>query len=402
MQNQIKILTAESVTEGHPDKICDIIADSVLDECLRSDPASRVACEVLATAGKVIVAGEITTEEMPDIPYIVNRTIKHIGYDDLEYEIECLIHDQSEDIAQAVDRLDSGIYIDNKDGQLVDESCSLGAGDQGIMYGYATTETKEMLPMPMVLAHRMTRLLTAARLLGAIPSLMPDGKAQVSVEYVDSVPRRVASIVVSAQHTEDADMDALRAGIMEHVILPSLGKMEFDKDAVYINPSGRFVFGGFEADTGLTGRKLMVDTYGGIIPHGGGALSGKDATKVDRSAAYMARYIAKNIVGARLAEECTVSLAYAIGKAEPVAVNVDTHDTGIYHDEIIKEAVLSIFDLTPSGIIRTLGLAKPIFAPTACYGHFTDDTFPWEQINRAHELRIVCNAIESEKKYDQR
>mgnify|MGYP001104208789 CR=1 FL=1 len=402
MQNQIKILTAESVTEGHPDKICDIIADSVLDECLRSDPASRVACEVLATAGKVIVAGEITTEEMPDIPYIVNRTIKHIGYDDLEYEIECLIHDQSEDIAQAVDRLDSGIYIDNKDGQLVDESCSLGAGDQGIMYGYATTETKEMLPMPMVLAHRMTRLLTAARRLGAIPSLMPDGKAQVSVEYVDSVPRRVASIVVSAQHTEDADMDALRAGIMEHVILPSLGKMEFDKDAVYINPSGRFVFGGFEADTGLTGRKLMVDTYGGIIPHGGGALSGKDATKVDRSAAYMARYIAKNIVGARLAEECTVSLAYAIGKAEPVAVNVDTHDTGIYHDEIIKEAVLSIFDLTPSGIIRTLGLAKPIFAPTACYGHFTDDTFPWEQINRAHELRIVCNAIESEKKYDQR
>lgn len=402
MQNQIKILTAESVTEGHPDKICDIIADSVLDECLRSDPASRVACEVLATAGKVIVAGEITTEEMPDIPYIVNRTIKHIGYDDLEYEIECLIHDQSEDIAQAVDRLDSGIYIDNKDGQLVDESCSLGAGDQGIMYGYATTETKEMLPMPMVLAHRMTRLLTAARRLGAIPSLMPDGKAQVSVEYVDSVPRRVASIVVSAQHTEDADMDALRAGVMEHVILPSLGKMEFDKDAVYINPSGRFVFGGFEADTGLTGRKLMVDTYGGIIPHGGGALSGKDATKVDRSAAYMARYIAKNIVGARLAEECTVSLAYAIGKAEPVAVNVDTHDTGIYHDEIIKEAVLSIFDLTPSGIIRTLGLAKPIFAPTACYGHFTDDTFPWEQINRAHELKIVCNAIESEKKYDQR
>jgi S-adenosylmethionine synthetase len=189
---------------------------------------------------------------------------------------------------------------------------------------------------------------------------------------------------------------------MEQVILPSLGKLPFDKNAVYINPSGRFVNGGFEADTGLTGRKLMVDTYGGIIPHGGGALSGKDATKVDRSAAYMARYIAKNIVGARLAEECTVSLAYAIGKAEPVAVDVDTHDTGIYHDDIIREAVLSIFDLTPSGIIRALGLTKPIFAPAACYGHFTDDTFPWEQINRAHELRIVCNAIESEKKHDQR
>lgn len=401
MENNRKILTAESVTEGHPDKLCDIIADSVLDACLETDPASRVACEVLTTAGKVIVAGEITTEEMPDIPYIVSRTIKHIGYDGLEYEIECLIHDQSGDIAQAVDRQDSGIYIDSEDGQLVDESCSLGAGDQGIMYGYATTETREMLPMPVVLAHRMTRLLTAARRLGTIPGLMPDGKAQVSVEYVDGVPRRVASIVVSAQHTEDVDMDALRTGIMDQVILPSLGKLPFDKNAVYINPSGRFVNGGFEADTGLTGRKLMVDTYGGIVPHGGGALSGKDATKVDRSAAYMARYIAKNIVGARLAEECTVSLAYAIGKAEPVAVDVDTHDTGIYQDEIIKEAVTSVFDLTPSEIIRTLGLTKPIFAPTACYGHFTDDSFPWEQINRAHELRIVCNAIESEKKHDQ-
>ena len=315
---------------------------------------------------------------------------------------QCLIHDQSGDIAQAVDRLNDGICLNGITGQLVDESCSLGAGDQGIMYGYATTETKEMLPMPVVLAHRMTRLLTAARRLGTIPGLMPDGKAQASVEYVDGAPRRVASIVVSAQHTEDTDIDALRTGIMEQVILPSLGKLPFDKDAVYINPSGRVVFGGFEADTGLTGRKLMVDTYGGIIPHGGGALSGKDATKVDRSGAYMARYIAKNIVGARLAEECTVSLAYAIGKAEPVAVNVDTHDTGIYQDEIIKEAVTSIFDLTPSGIIRALGLTKPIFAPTACYGHFTDDTFPWEQINRAHELRIVCNAIESEKTHDQR
>ncbi len=399
MENNRKILTAESVTEGHPDKICDIVADSVLDECLRTDPASRVACEVLATDGKVIVAGEITTEEMPDIPYIVSRTIKHIGYDGLDYEIECLIHDQSGDIAQAVDRPDS---IDSEDGRLTDKSCSLGAGDQGIMYGYATTETKEMLPMPVVLAHRMTRLLTAARRLGTIPGLMPDGKAQASVEYVDGVPRRVTSIVVSAQHMEDADMEALRTGIMQHVILPSMGTMEFDKDAVYINPSGRFVNGGFEADTGLTGRKLMVDTYGGIIPHGGGALSGKDATKVDRSAAYMARYIAKNIVGARLAEECTVSLAYAIGKAEPVAVNVDTHNTGIYHDDIIKEAVTSVFDLTPSGIIRTLGLAKPIFAPTACYGHFTDDAFPWEQIERAYELRIVCNAIESEHRHDQR
>lgn len=397
MQNHIKILTAESVTEGHPDKLCDIIADSVLDECLRTDPTARVACEVLATAGKVIVAGEITTAGMPDIPYIVSKTIKHIGYDGLEYEIECRIHDQSGDIAQAVDQ-DSSIYNGNKNGKPVDDSCPLGAGDQGILYGYATTETKEMLPLPVVLAHRMTHLLTAARRLGTIPGLLPDGKTQVSVEYADGAPQRVTSIVMSAQHTQDTDMEALRARIMDHVILPSLGKLPFDKDAVYINASGRFVFGGFEADTGLTGRKLMVDTYGGSIPHGGGALSGKDATKVDRSGAYMARYIAKNIVGARLAGECIISLAYAIGKSEPVAVDVDTHGTGIYHDGILKEVVLSVFDLTPSGIIRILELTKPIFARTARQGHFADEAFPWEQINRAHELRSMCRAMESKRR----
>lgn len=385
--SEYKILTAESVTEGHPDKLCDIIADSVLDACLESDPTSRVACEVLATAGKVIVAGEITTEEMPDIPYIVSRTIKHIGYDGLEYEIECLIHDQSGDIAQAVDRLDSGIYINSEDGQLVDESCSLGAGDQGIMYGYATTETKEMLPMPVVLAHRMTRLLTAARRLGTIPGIMPDGKAQASVEYVDGVPRRVTAIVVSTQHTEDADMETLRAGIMEQVILPSLGKLPFDKDAVYINPSGRFVNGGFEADTGLTGRKLMVDTYGTFAPHGGGAFSGKDPTKVDRSGAYMARYIAKNIVATHLATRCQVTLAYAIGQAEPVMVDVNTFGTcDACEDDCLAAAVRKAYDLTPAGIIKQLNLTNPIYKYTAAGGHFGRKDFPWEKVDNMSDF----------------
>lgn len=399
MQNHIKILTAESVTEGHPDKLCDLIADSVLDACLDADPHSRVACECMATAGKVIVAGEITTAEMPDIPYIVSRTIKHIGYDDLDYEIEILIHDQSGDIAGAVGSHADGLFLDPEDGKVVDGfGASLGAGDQGIMYGYATNETVEMLPLPVVLAHRMTRLLTAARRLGSVPGLMPDGKAQVSVEYVNGVPHRATSIIVSAQHMEDVDINDLRAGIMEQVVIPSLGRLPFDENDVLINPSGRFVLGGFEADTGLTGRKLMVDTYGGIIPHGGGALSGKDATKVDRSGAYMARYIAKNIVGARLAEECTVSLAYAIGRPEPVAVNVDTHGTSLYSDSLIADAVKSLFDLTPSGMIRSLQLNKPIFAAATNYGHFTHEDHPWEQFDMADSLRAVCAAI----KHDER
>ena len=396
-EKNIRLVTAESVRAGHPDKFCDQVADAILDAHLRQDPNARVAVEAFATAGKMIIGGEVTSKVEVDCGRIVADAIDRIGYtmcdlcedshDPLELEIR--IHDQSEDIAKAVGRRGNG-------------DIALGAGDQGIVYGYATNETKHMLPLPVVLAHRITRLLTAARRLGTVPGLLPDGKAQVSVEYAYGVPCRASCIVLSAQHMEDVHIPSFRRRLMEHVVVPALAKLSFDEKDVLINPSGRFVLGGFEADTGLTGRKLMADTYGGIVPHGGGALSGKDATKVDRSAAYMARYIAKNIVGARLAKECTVSLAYAIGKAEPVAVNVDTHDTGIYHDEILKEAVTSVFDLTPSGIIRTLGLTKPIFAPAACYGHFTDDTFPWEQINRAHELRIVCNAIESEKKHDQR
>jgi len=390
-----KIITAESVTEGHPDKLCDRIADAVLDDCLRIDPNARVACEVMATSGKIIVAGEITVPSYPDIFHTVCRTVAEAGYADADYEVEVIIHNQSSDIAGAIDN--GNIYINDEDGRITDEFAVLGAGDQGIMYGYATNETPEMLPLPVVLAHRMTTLLSEARKSGDISGLLPDGKAQVSIEYDNFCPRRATSIIVSAQHTKDKDMDELCREIMEYVVIPAMGKVSFSKDDVLINPSGRFVLGGFEADTGLTGRKLMVDTYGGIVPHGGGALSGKDGTKVDRSGAYMARYIAKNIVAARLAEECTVSLAYAIGKPEPVAVSVDTHETSKYDDDVITEAVKSVFDMTPAGIIRAFGLTKPIFESTAAYGHFTDPSYPWEQTNRRDELRIICSAIDHEK-----
>jgi S-adenosylmethionine synthetase len=380
-----KILTAESVTEGHPDKLCDRIADAVLDACLAADKESRVACEVLATAGKIVVAGEITCSELPDIPHIVCKTIKETGYT-CDYEVEVILHKQSEDIAGAVENCSS--------------ADTLGAGDQGIMYGYACNDTAHRLPLPVVLAHRLTILLSVVRKSGIVDGLLPDGKAQVSVEYEDGIPTRATSVIVSAQHEADADMEKLRKEIMEHVVVPAMEGIQFDKKYVLINPSGRFVLGGFEADTGLTGRKLMVDTYGGIVPHGGGALSGKDGTKVDRSGAYMARYIAKNIVAARLAEECTVSLAYAIGKPEPVAVCVDTHETSKYDDEIIAEAVKSVFDMTPAGIIRAFGLTKPIFESTSVYGHFTDPSYPWEQTNRRDELRIICSAINHEKMHE--
>ena len=392
-----KILTAESVTEGHPDKLCDRIADAILDDCLAIDKNARVACEVMATAGKIIVAGEITVPHYPDIFYTISRTVADAGYTDADYEIEVILHNQSEDIAGAVDK--GNVRMNEQTGKLTADYGVLGAGDQGIMYGYATSETKEMLPLPVVLAHKMTRLLTEARKRGVISGLLPDGKAQVSVEYNPYRPTRATSIIVSAQHAEDKDVEELRREIMEHVVIPAMGKLPFSKKDVLINPSGRFVLGGFEADTGLTGRKLMVDTYGGIVPHGGGALSGKDGTKVDRSGAYMARYIAKNIVAARLAEECTVSLAYAIGKAEPVAVQVDTHETGKYGDYVITEAVKTVFDMTPAGIIRAFGLKHPIFERTAAYGHFTDPSYPWEKINRSDELRIICSDINRERKY---
>ena len=366
-------LTAESVTEGHPDKLCDTIADRVLDACLRNDPNSRVACEVLATAGKILVAGEITTKEMPDIPHIVCKTVRETGYDS-SYEVEVITHDQSMDIASAVGH-----------------TIAIGAGDQGIMYGYACHETKELLPLPVVLAHRITKRLTVVRCSGRLPFLRPDGKAQVSVEYRNGQPYRVAAVVVSCQHEAEISMDELQNVVREQVLEPSFSDFPLDADTmILINPSGKFVLGGFDADTGLTGRKLMVDTYGGLVPHGGGALSGKDGTKVDRSGAYMARYMAKNIVFAGLAERCTVTLAYAIGKAEPVAVEVDTHGTGHYPDDVMKRALGIVFDMTPAGIMMTLRLNEPIFANFCNYGHFTHKSAPWEQTDCADLLWEAC------------
>ena len=367
------ILTAESVTEGHPDKLCDTIADSVLDACLKHDPAARVACEVMATAGKIIVAGEITARDLPDIPAIVCRTVLETGYGS-DYEVEVITHDQSGDIAGAVDG-----------------NSQMGAGDQGIVYGCACNETAELLPLPVVMAHRLTLLLTNARRTGIIRGLGPDGKAQVSVEYQGGAPYRIAAVVVSCQHDADKDMDELRREIIRHVIVPALRDLYPDpKTEVFINPSGRFVLGGFEADTGLTGRKLMADTYGGLTPHGGGALSGKDGSKVDRSGAYMARYIAKNLVAAGLAERCTVSLAYAIGRAEPVAVDIDAHQTGKYPEAVLEQAVRAVFDLTPAGMISSLGLDRPIFARFCNYGHFTHQDAPWEQTDQAETLAEAC------------
>ena len=400
------ILTAESVTEGHPDKLCDTIADAVLDACLLGDPDSRVACEVLATAGKITVAGEITTKVMPDIPHIVCKTVRQIGYSG-NYEVEVDVHDQSPDIAEAV----------NGENEVT-------AGDQGIVYGYACQETPQLLPMPVVLAHRITMGLTEARRNHLLEWLRPDGKAQVSVEYADGKPMRVATVVVSTQHKPEVSQKELRETVYQLILVPALGKYLDLNTEVLINPSGSFVLGGFEADTGhwapLEPSKAvpvgeeeqgsersfrlsaetkmsglcddeMVDTYGGIVSHGGGALSGKDCTKVDRSGAYMARYLAKNIVAAGLAEKCTVSMAYAIGKAEPLYVQVDTHGTGVYPDAVLEEAVKLLFDLTPTGIANTLQLMEPIYKKYCNYGHFTHQSAPWEQTDCAELLWEGCD-----------
>ena len=367
------ILTAESVTEGHPDKLCDTIADAVLDACLLGDPDSRVACEVLATARKITVAGEITTKAMLDIPHIVCKTVRRIGYSG-NYEVEVDVHDQSPDIAGAV----------NGENEIT-------AGDQGIVYGYACRETPQLLPLPVVLAHRITLGLTEARRNHLLEWLRPDGKAQVSVEYEDGKPVRVSTVVVSTQHEPEVSQKELREAVYQLILVPALGKYLDQNTGVLINPSGSFVLGGFEADTGLTGRKLMVDTYGGIVSHGGGALSGKDCTKVDRSGAYMARYLAKNIVAAGLAEKCTVSMAYAIGKAEPLYVQADTHGTGKYPDFVLEEAVKLLFDLTPTGMANTLQLMEPIYQKYCNYGHFTHQDAPWEQPDCAELLWEGCD-----------
>ena len=369
------VYTAESVCEGHPDKLCDLIADAILDECLMEDENARVACEVLATAGKIVVAGEITAVEQPDIERIVRQTVEAVGYDPEEYEVEILVHDQSQDIAD-------GVYIPAED-----DPDDQGAGDQGVMYGYATDETPEMLPMPCVLAHSITRLLTVARIEGLIKGLKPNGKAQVSVAYEAGVPKEATAIVVSVQHDEDKDMDELENEVRALIVFAALKDFPMAEDAtLLVNPSGRFVLGGPEADTGVTGRKLMVDSYGGFIPHGGGAFSGKDASKVDRSGAYMARYIAKNIVAAKLAKRCLVSLAYAIGVAEPVAISVDTYGTGAVPDDELLKAVKTVFDCRPAVVYEELGLYLPIFTDSTNFGHFGKEYLPWEETDRAGEL----------------
>jgi len=373
------LFTSESVTEGHPDKIADNISDAILDAILEQDPTARVACETLVTTGLAVVAGEITTTAQVNYKTIIRDTIHEIGYNDAEFGYDsntCSVIDaigtQSPDIAQGVD--------------------TGGAGDQGLMFGYACNETPELMPMPIQMAHNLTRRLSEVRRDGTIPYLRPDGKSQVSIEYRDGRPFRVEAVVISTQ-TADLDIEDIRADIMEHVIKPVIPAELLDENTKYhINPTGKFVIGGPMGDAGLTGRKIIVDTYGGYAPHGGGAFSGKDPTKVDRSAAYMARYIAKNVVAAGLADKCTVQLAYAIGVAEPVSVLIDTHGTGIIDDERISDVVRENFTLTPKAIIETLDLRRPIYKATARFGHFgrLNDEFSWEKTDKAETLRSAA------------
>ncbi len=374
--------TAESVTEGHPDKLCDLIADSVLDACLGRDALSRVACEVLATKGQILVAGEITSHAEPDIPRIVHAVLDKVGYNPARFAVQCRIHQQSPDIAAGVE-----YPLEQRRG---DTGVQLGAGDQGIMVGYACSETPQMLPLPVVLAHRLASTLAAARKSGVVRGLRPDGKAQVTVEYGgDGNPRRLDTVILSAQHAPEVPDDELWWELTDKVLVPALESLPPDEDTkILINPAGRFVLGGPEADTGLTGRKLMVDTYGVFAPHGGGAFSGKDATKVDRSGAYMARYIAKNLVAARLCSKCQVTLAYAIGRAEPVMAEVDTFGTGTAcADDCLADAARLVFGLTPAAILSQLDLLTPRYVQTAVYGHFGKPGLPWERTDKARLLR---------------
>ena len=370
--------SAESVTEGHPDKLCDQIADTILDACLANDPNSRVACEVMATKGHIILAGEISTALMPDVANLTREVLRSVGFDPGCYQIECLFHRQSPDIEAAVnDPLDTGANPD-----------AIGAGDQCVVVGYATDETPEMLPLPVVLAHRLTSCLTLARLTGAVPGLGPDGKAMTIVEYADEVPvqvpLRVSKIVLSFQHAAEVAPTNLTELIWQNVILPALKGLPYDDSLeLILNPGGRFVLGGPDADTGLTGRKLAVDGYGPFVPTGGGAFSGKDPTKLDRSGAYMARCVAKNIVASGIARRCQVTLTYAIGMAKPLAVEVDTFGTGLLcEDDCLGAAVQTAFDLTPAGIITELDLQRPIYARTAVGGHFGRADMPWEKLDR--------------------
>lgn len=387
-----KFFTSESVTEGHPDKICDQISDAVLDAILANDPMARVACETSATTGLVLVMGEISTECYVDIQHIVRETIREIGYDRAKYGFDCdtcavltSIHEQSADIALGVD--DS---VEHRETGV--EADKFGAGDQGMMFGYATNETEEYMPMAITLAHKLTRKLTEVRKSGLLPYLRPDGKSQVTVEYEDGKVKRIDTIVVSTQHSEQVSTEKLRSDVKKYVIEASLPAGLIDeKTKYYINPTGRFEIGGPHGDSGLTGRKIIVDTYGGSCPHGGGAFSGKDPTKVDRSAAYMARYICKNIVAAGLADECTLEVAYAIGVARPVSLFVNTKGTGKLSDDKIADIIAKEFDMRPASIIKTLDLRRPIYKATAAYGHFGRPEFPWERLDRVADLKKYLN-----------
>lgn len=391
MAKNREFFTSESVTEGHPDKMADQISDSILDAILAKDKNARVACETLVTTGMVHVVGEISTTCYVDIPHIVRETIRDIGYTRAKYGFDCdtcgvlvSLDEQSPDIAMGVDDA-----LEKKEGNT-DKFDTIGAGDQGMMFGYATNETDDYMPLPISLAHRLARRLAKVRKDGTLPYLRPDGKTQVTVEYEDGKPVRIDTIVISAQHSPEVGREQIESDLLEFVIKPELPEGLFDdKTKLFINPTGRFVIGGPQGDSGLTGRKIIVDTYGGMARHGGGAFSGKDPTKVDRSAAYAARYVAKNVVAAGLADKCEIQLAYAIGVARPVSIHVETFGTGKVPNEKIVELIEKNFDLRPAGIIAMLDLQRPIYKQTAAYGHFgrNDLDLPWEKTDKADTLR---------------
>ena len=386
-----RLFTSESVTEGHPDKMCDQISDGVLDAILAQDPNARVACETCTTTGMVMVMGEISTNCYVDIPKVVRETVRKIGYDRAKYGFDCdtcsvmtTIDEQSADIAMGVDEA-----LESRKGEK-DEVEAVGAGDQGMMFGFATNETDAYMPLPIHMAHRLSRRLTEVRKDGTLGYLRPDGKTQVTVEYEDEKPKRIDTIVISTQHDEHVTLEQIEKDLKEHVIKAVVPQeLLDDKTRYFINPTGRFVVGGPQGDSGLTGRKIIVDTYGGYGRHGGGAFSGKDPTKVDRSAAYAARWVAKNLVAAGLADKLEIQLAYAIGVAKPVSITVDTFGTGKLSDDKIVEIVEKVFDLRPGAIIRDLDLRRPIYKQTAAYGHFgrTDLNLPWEQLNKVEEIK---------------
>ena len=390
------LFTSESVTEGHPDKMCDAISDAILDACLEQDPMSRVACETAACTGFVLVTGEITTNAQLDVPGIVRKTVNEIGYNDAKTGFDgntCAVmvalDKQSADIAMGVDKA-----LEAKEGTLTDE-LDTGAGDQGMMFGYASDETPELMPYPIALAHKMALQLTKVRKDGTLTYLRPDGKTQVSVEYDENgTPKRLEAVVLSTQHDEDVTQEQIHADIKKYVFDETLpAELIDDETKFFINPTGRFVIGGPHGDAGLTGRKIIVDTYGGMARHGGGAFSGKDCTKVDRSAAYAARYVAKNIVAAGLAKRCEIQLSYAIGVAQPTSIMVDAFGTGVVSNEKLVEIVRKEFDLRPAGIIKMLDLRRPIYRDTAAYGHFgrTDLDLPWEKTDKAEILKVYNN-----------